>query len=185
MRTPYRPLDEGRTGIPTRYGLRNFRSRLEARWAAFFDRCQWPWEYEPIDLQGYIPDFVLLFRPPILVEVKPECTLDALRSYTAKIDQSGWANEALIVGATLFPSQMWTEEYPVLGLLNERGEMFFGEWDEGLLVHCGHCLGPSITHAIQSYRCRRCGVNDGGLPPWMEWKSAWASAGNLTQWRAP
>ncbi len=35
-----------------------FRSRLQARWAAFFDRAGWPWLYEPIDLDGYIPDFV-------------------------------------------------------------------------------------------------------------------------------
>ncbi len=34
-----------------------FRSRLEARWAAMFDLLGWPWEYEPVDLDGYIPDY--------------------------------------------------------------------------------------------------------------------------------
>ena len=43
--------------IPTKYNGINFRSRLEARWAAFFDQLKWEWEYEPIDLNGWIPDF--------------------------------------------------------------------------------------------------------------------------------
>ena len=37
-----------REGIPTLYGGVRFRSRLEARWAAFFfDVAGWSWEYEP------------------------------------------------------------------------------------------------------------------------------------------
>lgn len=44
---------------PTQYAGVNFRSRLEARWAAFFDLRGWRWEYEPIDLQGWVPDFRL------------------------------------------------------------------------------------------------------------------------------
>lgn len=43
--------------IPTRYKNALFRSRLEARWAAFADLAGWKWRYEPIDLQGWIPDF--------------------------------------------------------------------------------------------------------------------------------
>lgn len=64
-------LDEVRA-IPTRYAGVQFRSRLEARWAAFFDLLGWPWEYEPIDLAGYIPDFALRTGDgSFLVEVKP------------------------------------------------------------------------------------------------------------------
>jgi hypothetical protein len=33
--------------IVTEYAGARFRSRLEARWAAFFDLCGWRWEYEP------------------------------------------------------------------------------------------------------------------------------------------
>ena len=32
---------------PTLYNGRRYRSRLEARWAAFFDLVRWPFEYEP------------------------------------------------------------------------------------------------------------------------------------------
>jgi hypothetical protein len=44
---------------PTEYKGVMFRSRLEARWAAFFDleKRNWMWEYEPVDLEGWTPDF--------------------------------------------------------------------------------------------------------------------------------
>ncbi len=35
---------------------------MEARWAAFFDVVNWDWEYEPVDLNGWIPDFRLTSR---------------------------------------------------------------------------------------------------------------------------
>lgn len=43
--------------IPTMYAGVQFRSRLEARWAAFFDIVGLKWDYEPFDLAGWIPDF--------------------------------------------------------------------------------------------------------------------------------
>jgi hypothetical protein len=55
--------------LPTKYKNVQFRSRLEARWAAFFDLIKWRWEYEPFDLRGWIPDF--LIEKTVLVEVKP------------------------------------------------------------------------------------------------------------------
>jgi len=57
--------------IPTYYEGTQFRSRLEARWAAFFDLAGWPWEYEPVDLNGWIPDFRLRGKTPALCEIKP------------------------------------------------------------------------------------------------------------------
>ena len=50
--------------IPTEYNGHLFRSRLEARWAVFFDACGVKWEYEPegFDLgdgMRYLPDFLL------------------------------------------------------------------------------------------------------------------------------
>jgi hypothetical protein len=47
--------------IETKYKGYRFRSRLEARWAVFFDALGLEWEYEPegFDLDGdwYLPDF--------------------------------------------------------------------------------------------------------------------------------
>lgn len=50
--------------IETEYKGYRFRSRLEARWAVFFEMAGIPWEYEPegIDLGsdgGYLPDFLI------------------------------------------------------------------------------------------------------------------------------
>lgn len=63
--------------IPTVYGGVRFRSRLEARWAAFFDLCKWEWEYEPCFKDGWLPDFALKMRDdnssPSYCEVKPIC----------------------------------------------------------------------------------------------------------------
>lgn len=66
--------------IETRYNGYRFRSRLEARWAVFFDTMNAPYSYE---YQGYIltnegpylPDFLLL-RSSLFVEVKPEIPSD-------------------------------------------------------------------------------------------------------------
>lgn len=47
--------------IPTRYAGYHFRSRLEARWAVFFDSLGKPWQYEPQGFElpsgNYLPDF--------------------------------------------------------------------------------------------------------------------------------
>ena len=50
--------------IETEYKGYRFRSRLEARWAVFFDACgvKWDYEVEGFDLGDgikYLPDFVL------------------------------------------------------------------------------------------------------------------------------
>jgi hypothetical protein len=58
--------------IPTKYKGVMFRSRLEATWAAYFDNACIRWDYEPIDLEGWTPDFILrLEDTQMLVEVKP------------------------------------------------------------------------------------------------------------------
>lgn len=61
--------------VETRYKNYRFRSRLEARWAVFFDIADIPWEYEPqgyvIDGRPYLPDF-LLTECQTWIEVKGE-----------------------------------------------------------------------------------------------------------------
>lgn len=64
--------------IETHYNGYRFRSRLEARWAIFFDTLGIKWEYEPEgykmpDGTCYLPDFWLpSFDGGMFVEVKPE-----------------------------------------------------------------------------------------------------------------
>lgn len=61
---------------PTRYNGQYFRSKLEATWAAFFDRVVEQWEYEPEDAKsmffGWRPDFkIWVHQTPVYCEVKP------------------------------------------------------------------------------------------------------------------
>jgi hypothetical protein len=63
--------------IETVYKGFRFRSRLEARWAVFFDRMGWNWAYEHqgFDLESgrYLPDFeVTVDGVAIFVEIKPK-----------------------------------------------------------------------------------------------------------------
>ena len=65
--------------IETRYKGYRFRSRLEARWAVFFDAFPLKWEYEPegfdLGAEGYyLPDFYLP-EMDMWVEVKPDVSL--------------------------------------------------------------------------------------------------------------
>lgn len=60
--------------IETVYRGYRFRSRLEARWAVFFDSLGIPWEYERegfnLDGEYYLPDFYLPHLD-LWVEIKP------------------------------------------------------------------------------------------------------------------
>jgi hypothetical protein len=87
-------------GIPTVYEGRQYRSRLEARWACFFDLLGWKYEYEPFDLEGWIPDFLLLPHN-VLVEIKP--VTNRPESIAAEIDrcQGAAGHEILLLGCTI------------------------------------------------------------------------------------
>ncbi len=102
--------------IPTVYGGVQFRSRLEARYAAWFqiqkdrdifakpdeDGRPYPsdwrsnWRYEPVDFPGWIPDFLVNYAGlEILVEVKPALSVAELWPHTTKIDAAlgDWLHE--------------------------------------------------------------------------------------------
>lgn len=177
--------------IPTIYRDVQFRSRLEARWAVFFDLLKWPWIYEPVDLKGYIPDFILTFKTPLLVEVKPALSLDELRLALPKIEQSGWNNEALVVGARLFPAHetQGMQVGPVLGLLADKGYApDHWDWESAFTFYCTNCGRLSFAHALGSYHCRVSDCYDGDhyLGPCedADWNALWVQAQNQTQWKA-
>jgi hypothetical protein len=81
---------------PTMYKGVLFRSRLEARWAAFFDLAGWNWQYEPIDFKGWTPDFLVSFPcvhsecsdgHELYVEVKPYSSLEQFDGHAVtKVD---------------------------------------------------------------------------------------------------
>ncbi len=189
--------------IPTMYRERYYRSRLEARYAALFDALEWPYEYEPIDIagrrRGYIPDFLVTWdTSTLLVEVKPYTLpfgADALATCMRIAD--AWDGHALLVGAThnitidertdpeirldesgMFPvvesardAGLFDEGTIEIGRLRVEGERF---WDAAYLAHDGERWGVSriddpCTHL--------------DAPNFARARWAWATAGNLTQWR--
>ena len=90
-------LGDGQAPVITEYGGVTFRSRLEARWAAHFDRRGIIWEYEPVRLDGWTPDFRLVLEDgEAYAEVKPvsEFPLDV----AWKLLNSGWNGDLLILG---------------------------------------------------------------------------------------
>jgi hypothetical protein len=188
--------------IPTLYKGRQYRSRLEARWAAFFDLLGWRTEYEPIDFDGWIPDFVINEAETVYVEVKP---IDRFpdRDVTDKIDNSGCDKEVLIVGSTVpihsgligwlrqdlsdvtdLDKPYWIWAGAALGIWvgsetnDERGRISKGNRDRVF----GFC------HEEQSYIDRITGFYDGGCYGGEEFdlarlRSLWARAGNEVQWK--
>lgn len=102
--------------IPTYYNDRRFRSRLEARWAAMFDLLRWPYEYEPCDYDGWIPDFVIASAAPFYVEVKPVELFP--EEVAEKIDRSRCPREVLIVGTVMMRGD--DSRMPSIGWLGEH-----------------------------------------------------------------
>lgn len=93
---PQRP--DAFKAIATTYRGFNFRSRLEAKYACFFDLCKWSWSYEPKDFNGWIPDFALgeLAR---LVEIKPFFHDEEWTDAKKKVMDSGCKESVILIGA--------------------------------------------------------------------------------------
>lgn len=105
--------------IQTRYRKCLFRSRLEARWAVFFDSLRLPWEYEKegfklSDGSWYLPDFWL----PTLecfFEVKGQAPTEAERRSAALLSRD--ARKLVVISSGV----MDVEQLKV-------GERDLGEW---------------------------------------------------------
>ncbi len=88
--------------IETRYKGYRFRSRLEARWAVFFDTLELPWEYEKegyhLDSGLYLPDFWLPSLEAWL-EVKPVAPTDEERKLCEELAEG--TDHPVIIGIGL------------------------------------------------------------------------------------
>lgn len=182
--------------IPTIYKNLRFRSRLEATWACFFDQIEWSWEYEPIDLKGYIPDFILPFEAgPLLVEVKPALNLQDLYEHTSKIERSGWQHDALIVRAGNFGPDEVASAYPVIGIMRIKNlfrllasQPEYTNWESAVLCECRLCKRISLGANTQKmWPCVHCGkqnLNEHFIfPAKMNLLKLWNTAKNKTQWK--
>jgi hypothetical protein len=144
--------------IPTMYNGVQFRSRLEARWAAFFDLQGWYWEYEPVELEGWIPDFWLSFpcrhsecygSHELFIEIKPFAV-------PQKWDDHGkWA------GHLVTKLEAYDPPHPAM----------FGISPEHTRWEMSHGAGGGMEDILR----------------WAEgdWASDWREAGNRSQWKGP
>lgn len=93
--------------IETKYDGYHFRSRLEARWAVFFNHEEIEWDYEPQGLRvdtprghiNYLPDFWLASGQ--WAEVKGFLDLDGMRRLHAiavGMSQCGSGNDIVVLG---------------------------------------------------------------------------------------
>ena len=143
--------------IPTTYSGVQFRSRLEARWAAFFDLLKIKWLYEPFDLAGYIPDFILPEFGDLLVEVKPILHMSESGPAMDKIRASGWTKNAVVVGACL-----WTQFCPrnMGGYSRESIDAIGNNIAIGVCYECVHieCV-DSFCKGAGAELCAKHGMN--------------------------
>lgn len=163
-----------RQGIPTLYKGVLMRSRTEARWAAMFDAIGWPWAYEPYDLEGYIPDFLLrLGHVDLLCEVKSHT--EDFAAAQAKLDATTYEGQALIVGQTV--------DGNICGRLREHdGPGWL--WTDAEFFFCLSCGEVSILSVEGSWQCRRCGDGHGNAHVGeYDAQGTWNRAGNRVQWR--
>lgn len=179
-------------GIPTMYAGRRFRSRLEARWAALFDLFGWKYEYEPYDLEGWIPDFVLSgAKEEVLVEVKPFYRLGEFD--VGKLTQALKGTEKercdiLLLGCTIFIGDYgyssialgWLGEYMgsnIRGGDHEFAYAILNFWDNKW----------GFYHEWYSFRDRITGLCDGDHylynPDPEVVSNLWAIAGNIVQYK--
>ena len=97
-------LGPEQTPVITEYAGTTFRSQLEARWAAYFDRRGIAWEYEPVSFDRWTPDFrLVLDGADVYAEVKPvsEFPMDVAQ----RILSVGWEGDVLILGQG--PGHAW------------------------------------------------------------------------------
>lgn len=146
--------------IPTRYGGCLFRSRLEARWAVFFDALKIVWRYEPEGflLAGgvhYLPDFFLpgFDTRGLYVEVKP------LGGDFSKARAFALESDTPILLAEDEPK---AGEFLVLGHGRFHGALHFGEVvAEPVAFNAKYLTGGVNAHEYRLYYWP-----DEGTPPW-------------------
>jgi hypothetical protein len=189
--------------IATRYKGRVYRSRLEARYASYFDALGWAYEYEPLDLHGYIPDFIIRapgacgVSEPMVVEVKPFVPPfedEDVMLVCKRIEDGGWLGDALVVGAQHRCDNQHAQ--PMMSLLDSAGELRVSPNKH--YTASRSCIGRMRDGDGVWHDAFVCKADDGtwqlthdAEAAWlidtdfMNVRIAWAEAGNATQWQRP
>lgn len=186
-------------GIPTIYDGVRFRSRLEARWAMFFDRLGWKWSYEQVECSGWIPDFSLAASDGdrVLVEIKPlqftSTTLaegEMTREYRDKIDRCDQEHQILLLGeGPFYDDSHYRDEY--LGMLRTPSGYYEPlvdafvpcmEWEPAAF---STCEGIGFHGAYGAYDNVITGGYDGNTGTFQNINAVrhWRYVSNYSQWK--
>lgn len=179
---------------PTIYKGVRYRSRLEAKWAAFFDLLGWRHQYEPFDLKGWIPDFLIRGYKEVLVEVKPIGNIEEFEQpkvLNALVRSDRYGTELLVVGHTIFRAdESEGMSGPAIGWLgefyeNNASNSLEAYWFAKAILNKNPKWG--FFHALGSYEDRITGIHEGDhhliIPTDEEVQLLWAEAGNEVQWK--
>lgn len=182
--------------IPTVYNHVQFRSRLEARWAAFFDLAGIKWDYEPFDLEGWAPDFMLKGKTKALVEVKPidfsaieasvyrQARAQAAKAYRiADMSEPPHAYEIMVIGNGPFVNEgVWS-----LGTMPLERELSSEDVAELFFGRSGQRLDYAARYGSYEYRMGGEYAGDHHLLPIHDLtpQDLWRQAGSIVQWKAP
>lgn len=179
-----------RKAVPTLYRGVQYRSRLEAKWAAFFDLLKWPFQYEPFDLGGWIPDFLLTGEIPVLVEVKPVTAFPKFAAEKMLAAHPEDHFDLLILGCVCPTKDQVTPYGPGLGWLKEGARGWGMDWGDAAIVEYDdgrfgfiHDTGYYMDriYGIHEQDHPKAGGFDGADPDRI--KALWNMAGNAVQWR--
>lgn len=178
--------------ITTTYNGVTYRSRLEARWAAFFWRIGWTATYEPFDGAGYIPDFLIHGQRPLLVEIKPAVTESEYRAPLLKLVNGlagCWSHDIAVVGVDPLPplleTRLWPR-FPAGGLLGQPVASNDWTFALGHWITCRVCRQPALFHSTDDFTATPCGHHEGDghldAPNTTAIKAAWDAATNDVRW---
>jgi hypothetical protein len=173
--------------IPTMYSGVQMRSLLEAKWAAFFDLLGWRWEYEPFELDGWIPDFLIHCETGkrILVDVKPFFDRADFEPIKCKVERAVGPEKYIpwITTAAPMPESDWHTVGEVGGCC-ENGDWF---WSAAVIKE------SSKRASVYGFGEAPCGAwgdmitgsHGKNYPPpltFFEVKWFWRAACNRVQW---
>lgn len=151
--------------IDTPYKGYLFRSRLEARWAVFFDALGVRWEYERegyhLPSGNYLPDFWLPGQD-CWVEIKGEEPTGLESSLAGDLADATGKNAFIFYGPIFLPGWGQPGEHlappaqlfePEFVIDPETGEADGGGWDDGYLwCQCEQCGSLGIRYEARSDR---------------------------------
>jgi len=200
--------------IPTTYKGVNFRSRLEARWAAFFDRARWTWAYEPLEFAGWIPDFAVLkdyqlmthpvvgaarvaqIPEPVITEHHDHISGHTPSELLIEVKPAlNWPALSLHrkrvdkAGALNHPVLLVGAEVPISQPTLGIGQLKWAQqWGPAQLGWCTKACGGRLTVMTPNKTCLLCSMSLLGETQRTRATSIaheyWIGAGNDTQWRS-